>query len=361
VRDGPCPAGQADVGDGRQGGKAGHTALKAPDPEDAASRDPSDGDLALERLRCTFDCAPVGIAYVDATGVLIDVNPAFCKMLGYARDELCGRTFQQFTHPEDVAPNQQLLERLSAGHIGGYRMQKRYLRSSGEVVWADLTVSALRDRAERVLNYISIVVDIGESKQQEDRLNFLLHELAHRSKNLLTVVRAAAHRIAASSTSVKAMLAGLDDRLVGLAASQELLVEIGRETDLRELARAQIAAFVPINDGRVVIDGPRVVLGASATNTIGMALHELATNACKYGALSVIDGRVSLRWSLEGRELVVEWREHDGPPVSPPTHSGVGRKVIERSAARLGGASTLSFDPDGVSWRLQAPDSGLRL
>jgi PAS domain S-box-containing protein len=319
------------------------------------------GELALERLKLTFDCAPVGIAFVDPTGVLLDVNPAFCGMLGYRRDELCGRSFQQFTHPDDVGPNQRLLDQLSAGDIGGYRMQKRYLRSSGDVVWADLTVSVLRDRFERVLNYISIVVDIGETKQQEDRLNFLLHELAHRSKNLLAVVRAAAHRIAASTTSVKDMLSGLEDRLIGLAASQELLVEIGGQTDLAELVEKQVAAFVPANDSRVEIAGPRVVLGASATNTIGMALHELATNACKYGAFSVIDGRVRISWTLEGGELVVQWCERNGPPVSQPTHAGFGRNVIERSAERLGGTASLTFDPEGVSWRLRAPDSGLAL
>lgn len=321
----------------------------------------SDGALALERLKLTFDCAPVGIAFVDPTGVLIDVNPAFCRMLGYARGELCGRTFQQFTHPEDVAPNQLLLDKLGAGDIPGYRIQKRYLRSSGDVVWADLTVSVLKDRSERILNYISIIVDIGECKQQEDRLNFLLHELAHRSKNLLAVVRAAARRIAASTTSVKAMLAGLEDRLIGLAASQELLVEVGGQTDLAELVHKQVGAFVQINDGRVEIAGPRVTLGASATNTIGMALHELATNACKYGALSVIDGQIQISWSLQNGELCVEWRERGGPPVAPPTHSGFGRNVIERSAERLGGASALAFEPDGVCWRLRAPDTGLVL
>lgn len=320
-----------------------------------------DAELALERLRRTFDCAPVGIAYVDPTGVLIDVNPAFCSMLGYPREQLCGRTFQQFTHPEDVGPNQRLLDSLGAGDIGGYRMQKRYVRSNGEVMWADLTVSVLRDRSGRVLNYISIVADIGEVKQHEERLNFLLLELGHRSKNLLAVVRAAAHRIAAASLSVQDMLAGLDDRLMGLAASQELLVEVGGRTSLAELVERQVAAFVPVNDGRVEIAGPPIALGASATNTIGMALHELATNACKYGALSVIDGRIIVSWTVRAGELSLEWRERGGPPVTPPAHSGFGRNVIERSAERLGGTSELDFAPEGVSWRLRAPDSGIVL
>ena len=101
-------------------------------------------------------------------------------------------------------PSRRLLDSLNAGDINGYRMQKRFLRSSGEVVWADLTVAVLKDQSDRVLNYISIMVDIGETKQQEDRLNFLLNELAHRSKNLLTIIRAAAHRIAASSATALA-------------------------------------------------------------------------------------------------------------------------------------------------------------
>jgi PAS domain S-box-containing protein len=318
-------------------------------------------ELALERLRRTFDCAPVGISFINPEGVFIDVNPALCKMLGYDHDHLCGRSYHEVTHPEDVAPNQLLLDRLIAGDIDSYHMQKRFLRSSGEVVWADLTVSVLKDRSGRVLNFISIIVDIGETKQHEDRLNFLLHELGHRSKNLLTVIRAAAHRLAAHSTSVKSMLAGLEDRLIGLAASQELLVEIGQQTELAELVQKQVAAFVPLNDGRVEIHGPCVALGANATNTIGMALHELATNACKYGALSVIDGRIRVSWTLEAGELFVEWCERGGPAVSPPARRGFGRNVIERSAERLGGTAALAFDPEGVSWRLRAPDTGLSL
>jgi PAS domain S-box-containing protein len=316
-------------------------------------------DLALERLKHTFDSAPVGIAHVDPSGVLIDVNPAFCKMLGYPREELCGRTFQQLTHPQDVALNVALLERLSSGQISSYHMQKRYLRASGDVLWADLTVSALKDQDERVLSFISCIVDIGESKQQEDRLNFLLNELGHRSKNLLAVVRATAHRIAASTTSVKGMLAGLEDRLMGLAASQELLVGTSQETQLADLVRKQISAFVQLSDGRVEIEGPALALGANATNTVGMALHELATNACKYGSLSVIEGQVRISWTLNDGEFVMTWQERGGPVVSPPMHRGFGRNVIERSAERLGGQAALSFDPAGVSWRLSAPTSGL--
>ncbi|CAN7412370.1 PAS domain S-box protein [Phenylobacterium sp. LjRoot219] len=318
-----------------------------------------DDDLAFERLKRTFECAPVGIAFVSPAGVLIDVNPAFCRMLGYPRAELCGRTFHEVTHPEDVAPNVELLERLGSGDIDGYRMQKRYLRASGEVLWADLTVSVLRDPADRVLSYISIIVDIGEAKQLEGRLSFLLHELQHRSKNLLAVVRATTHRIAATATSVKSMLAGVDDRLMGLAASQDLLVTMGQGVALAELVEKQISAFVPANDARVVIDGPRVALGPNATNTIGMALHELATNACKYGALSVIEGVIQISWTLADGELLLTWQERGGPPVSPPDHKGFGRNVIERSAENLGGETTLTFDPAGVCWRLRAPQAGL--
>jgi PAS domain S-box-containing protein len=316
-------------------------------------------ELALERLKRTFDCAPVGIAFTNPAGVLIDVNPAFCKMLGYDRQALRGRRFHDVTHPEDIGPNQLLLDRLNAGEIDSYHMQKRYLRADRELVWADLTVSAMRDAGGRVLNFISVIVDIGETKRQEDRLNFLLHELGHRSKNLLTVIRAAAHRIAASSTSIKSMLAGLEDRLLGLAASQELLVGVGQQTELAELIQKQVAAFVSLDDGRVKIQGPRVVLGPSATTTIGMALHELATNACKYGALSAIAGQIRASWTLEAGELFMEWCERGGPAVSPPAHRGFGRNVIERSAERLGGTAALTFDPEGVSWRLRAPDSGL--
>jgi len=321
----------------------------------------SGDELALERLKRTFDSAPVGIAFTNAAGVMIDVNPAFCRMLGYDHQALRGRRFHDVTHPEDIGPNQLLLDRLNAGEVDSYHMQKRYLHANGELVWGDLTVSALRDAGGRVLNFIAIIADIGEMKRQEDRLNFLLHELGHRSKNLLTVIRAAAHRIAASSTSIKSMLAGLEDRLLGLAASQELLVGVGQQTELAELVQKQVAAFVSLDDRRVKIQGPRVVLGPNATTTIGMALHELATNACKYGALSASDGQIRISWTVEAGDLLMEWCERGGPVVSPPPHRGFGRNVIERAAEGLGGAATLAFDPEGVSWRLRASNSGLSL
>jgi two-component sensor histidine kinase len=146
-----------------------------------------------------------------------------------------------------------------------------------------------------------------------------------------------------------------------LAASQDLLVETGQQIELAGLVQKQVASFVPLNDGRVEIQGPRVILGANATSTIGMALHELATNACKYGALSVSDGRIRVNWTLEDGELFLEWCERGGPPVSPPAHRGFGRNVIERSAERLRGTAELAFDPEGVSWRLRAPNTGLSL
>jgi PAS domain S-box-containing protein len=322
----------------------------------------SDSDPVFERLRRTFDCAPVGVAYVEPSGVMIDVNPTLCSMLGYTREELRGRTFQQITHPDDLEPNVRLLERLRAGAIDGYRMQKRYLRATGDNLWADLTVSVLRDEAGRPLSYISIVTDIGEQKRLEGRLEFLVRELGHRSKNLLTVIRALAHRIARTAPTAQEMLASLDDRLTGMAASQDLLVNADQGAAMADLVRKQISAFVPLHEGRIEMTGPHLELGPAATHTIGMALHELATNACKYGAISVVEGRVRIAWSLDpaGETFGLSWIEHGGPPVSPPTHRGFGQQVVERAApASLEGEATLAFRPEGVEWTLRVPLSAL--
>jgi PAS domain S-box-containing protein len=319
-------------------------------------------DVVFERLRRTFDCAPVGVAYVEPSGVLLDVNPTFCSMLGYTREELRGRTFQQITHPDDVRTNVDLLEQLRAGQIEGYRMQKRYLRADGDNLWADLTVSVLKDEAGRPLSFISIITDIGEQKRLEDRLQFVLSELGHRSKNFLTVIRALAHRIAATAATAKDMLAALDDRLTGMAASQDLLVNADQGAAMADLVRRQVAAFVPLHEERVEIAGPSVELGPIATHTLGMALHELATNACKYGAMSAPEGRIRIEWTLDAAQgaFRLTWIERGGPTVARPTHRGFGHQVIERAApASLDGEAVLSFLPEGVEWALRAPISAL--
>lgn len=313
-----------------------------------------------DRFGETFEMAAVGVAHVDLKGRFIVVNRRLCEIVGYSEPELLRRSFQQITHPEDLAPDLDQLNRLMAGHIDRFEMEKRYLRPSGEIVWANLSVSLVRDEKDRPRHFISIITDIGARKQNDERLRFLMGELTHRSKNLLAVLQSAVRRIGSEAQTVREFQSAVDDRIAGIAASQDLILRHDHESvPIGDLVRGQLGAFVRPADGRVLVEGPPLELGPSATHSLGLALHELATNACKYGALSTAAGQLKVEWRAVGGDsgrFKMVWTERGGPTVRMPERRGFGRRVIEQMVAQsLGGQVDLNFEPEGLSWRLDAP------
>lgn len=310
--------------------------------------------------RDTFEFAGVGIAHLTPAGRFLEANARFCEMMGRNRAALAKLKFQDITFHDDLDPNLVMLRRLIDGEIPEYRMQKRYVRSNGELFWADLTVSAVRNAAGKPYKLISIVNDITRQKANEERLKYLTGELSHRTKNLISVIQAIVNQAFAASSSVEEIHAALLDRLAGMAASQDALVSHqGRNASVRDLVAFQFAVFLPRHDPRVQAEGPEIVLGAGATRAIGMALHELATNACKYGALSTASGRVAVRWTVDPAKpdlFRISWVEREGPEVHPPERRGFGRLIIEQMvAASTGGTVRMIFGRDGVEWFLEAP------
>jgi two-component sensor histidine kinase len=189
-----------------------------------------------------------------------------------------------------------------------------------------------------------------------------MRELTHRSKNLLTVIDAIARQTATNSDGVKDFLSRFRERLQSLAGSHDQLVqEDWQGAWLRELVLSQVGHYFDRDSAAITLEGPRLRVQPEAAQHIGLALHELATNAVKYGALSVPAGRVDITWDVEqdaqGHPVCrMEWRESGGPPVRPPTRRGFGQVVIERTVARaLGGNVMLSFAPDGLHWTLIFP------
>lgn len=343
------------------------------DDRPSGARQPLEWQAELARLqqrkeslkagyRETFEYAGVGIAHVTPAGRFLEANTRFCEMLGITPAALETLRFQDITYRDDLDQNLSMLERLTRGEIPGYRMQKRYVRANGELFWADLTVSAVRDENGRPLKLISIVNDITRQKADEERLKFLMGELSHRTKNLISVIQVIVNQAFAGAASLEQARAAIFDRLSAIAASQDALVaHQDRKADLSELVAFQLAVFLPRDDPRIVAEGPRVSLGAAAARAIGMALHELATNACKYGALSTTSGRVEIRWSIDAAEpnhFRMTWRERGGPEVRPPERRGFGRLIIEHMVATTtGGSVRLAFDPAGLAWSLEAPAS----
>jgi two-component system, chemotaxis family, CheB/CheR fusion protein len=220
-------------------------------------------------------------------------------------------------------------------------------------------------------NVISGVVitfnNITENRRQTEHMQILMKELQHRTNNLFSVIQAMARQTARTSATFSEFEAQFGARVQGLAQSNALLIDQNwRGVSLDKLIETQLAPFVGTDTMRIEAVGPQVRLAAGAVQTLGLALHELATNASKYGALSVPDGRVVLSWSFDDENGVpesfrMEWREKGGPPVKPSTRKGFGRFVTDQMVTRaLNATVDTDLASEGLRWRLQMPASEAR-
>ena len=242
-----------------------------------------------ERFRGIFEHAGTGIAISDMQGQFQSCNPAFSAMLGYSEEELRKLSVSDLQHPDDRDMNLDEAKRLVTEKIPSFEISSRYLDKDGRVVWAHKRVSLLRDAAGKPTSIIALVTDITERKHSEERIKLLVSELNHRSKNFLTLVLAIARQTVA--TTPDDFMDRFQERIEALSASQDLLVKNKwKGVRLDRLARSQLAHFDDLIGSRIKICGPPLLVSASAAQTLGMALHELATNAGKYGALSTERG-----------------------------------------------------------------------
>jgi two-component sensor histidine kinase len=182
-----------------------------------------------------------------------------------------------------------------------------------------------------------------------------MHEVNHRAKNMLTLVQAVARQTA--SREPEDFIGRFSERIQALAANQDLLVQNEWQgVDAGDLVRAQLTPFADLIGSRITLNGPKLRLNAAAAQGIGLALHELVTNASKYGALLTDRGRADIGWGTEGNTLTMSWIERDGPPVSAPKRRGFGTIVMEAMAERsVDGVVDLHYPPSGLTWRLTCP------
>jgi PAS domain S-box-containing protein len=307
------------------------------------------------RARATFENAAVGISHVTPDGRFIRFNEALSRIVGWPANELIRKTVQEITHPDDLAAELTHLKELEDAKVDSCTVEKRDLRGDGSIVWVRRTVSCVRHRDGSVDYFVSVVEDISARKCAEEQINFLMREANHRVKNVLSLVQAIARQTA--SGSPEDFIRRFMERIQALAANQDLL---GRKqqlgADLEDLVRAQLAHFADLIGSRIAVGGPRLRLKAAAAQAIGLALHELATNAGKYGSLSTNAGCVDVSWQSEGDVFAMSWTEHDGPSVQPPGRRGFGSTVID-SMAKLAtdGEVQLHYAPSGLVWRLRCP------
>jgi two-component sensor histidine kinase len=204
---------------------------------------------------------------------------------------------------------------------------------------------------------VGTAADITERKSAEEHQLLLVRELHHRTKNLLSVVQSIANQTAASRPTD--FVERFSKRIQALSASQDLLVHSEwRGIEIEALVRAQLAHFADLIGDRIKIEGPRLTMTPSAAQSIGMALHELATNAGKYGSLSDDHGSVTIDWRIDDDEFSIGWIERRGPRVKPPKRRGFGSTIISTVAENnLGGEVDLAYDTNGVMWRLRCSAS----
>jgi PAS domain S-box-containing protein len=307
------------------------------------------------RFQATFENAAVGIAHVAPDGRWLRVNEALCRILECPADELVTKSFQDVICPDDLATDLAARTRMLDGEIDKYVADKRFLRKDGSTVWVRLTVGCVRESDGAIDYFVSVVEDISARKHAEEQIHLLMRESNHRVKNLLGLVQVIARQTAAHEPQDFVRL--FSERIQALAANQDMLARNEwRGIDAEALARTQLAHFADLLGSRIVLRGPKLRLNPAAAQAIGLALHELATNAGKYGALSVSAGRIDLQWRCEDGIFAMRWREQNGPPVSPPQRRGFGSTIIGPMVKlSVSGEVDLDYAPSGLLWRLTCP------
>lgn len=281
--------------------------------------------------------------------------PGGVGVVGGAGDE-----FQRAMHPEDRHLHAQYHE--LARTVGSFSAEYRIVRPSGETRWMSGYGCAVDRQADgQPRKLVNVVVDITERKAEEEHARFLMRELSHRSKNLLSVIQAIATQTARRASDFESFQHTFRDRLAAMGTSHDLLVSgAWKGSRLCELAARQLAPVAPEGDARLSVSGEPVTLSTEATEWIGLALHELTTNAVKYGSLSCTTGRLEISWRIgrgpDGSVLELDWIESDGPAVRAPASTGFGsivtKQILEQN---LAAQVTADYAATGLRWRLVAP------
>ncbi|MEQ9643235.1 MAG: PAS domain-containing protein [Alphaproteobacteria bacterium] len=259
----------------------------------------------------------------------------------------------------------QILQKQQVMDTGIAASAEMTVKSAGSNRWYDVRIVPNRETDDTIAGVLCVVSDITVHKQHEDQMRVVMRELSHRSKNLMAVIQAIVRQSSRDVPDVDRFVNDFSDRLKSIAIAQDLIVVADwGETMMRDLIDVQVGSYRPEKTSQLAVSGPKVLLSANATQTLSMAFHELATNAIKYGAFSVPQGRVDIDWSVDEQTdaptLRLTWRERDGPTVAPPSRHGFGRTVIEENTAiALDADVTLDFAPGGLLARFDIPVASL--
>jgi PAS domain S-box-containing protein len=311
------------------------------------------------RLQIAMDAAQLGWWQYDPRHRMLSGDTRSKEIFDITADETPVEEIKKRVHPDDAerfwAAREATLDPVDPKP---YAIEFRLRRGDGEVRWLEAHWLAYFEgdgRERRTASVAGTVADITERKEREEQVQLLMREVNHRAKNMLSVVDAIAHQTA--TRNPEDFVERFSERIQALSANQDLLVRNEwNGVEIEDLVCAQLALFADLIGSRIAVHGPKLRLKAASAQAIGLALHELATNAGKYGALSADAGRVDVRWGIDADTFSMSWTERDGPPVFAPKRRGFGTMVMEAMTERsIDGKVDLDYAPSGVSWRLTCP------
>jgi PAS domain S-box-containing protein len=306
-----------------------------------------DSEQRLRWLASIVESSDDAIVSKNLDGVITSWNTGAERVFGYAAEEVIGQPITIVIPQDRQDEERTILTRIRRGeridHFETVRQRKH-----GSLIVVSLTVSPVKNAEGKIVGASKIARDITEQKRNQEQIAILAREAEHRSKNLLATVQATINL--SQSDTPEGLKHAIEGRIRALANVHSLFVEtrwIGAE--LSAIATQELAPYSETDETRVQIDGPQVLLEPNAAQAIAVALHELATNAAKYGALSVAKGQVDLKWSHEADErLILRWTEIGGPAVQPPARQGFGARVVERMIGQLKGKARFDWRPQGL-------------
>ncbi|WP_340647280.1 HWE histidine kinase domain-containing protein [Phenylobacterium sp.] len=322
--------------------------------------------LSERRLSLATEAAGLGVWDWDLSANTMVYSEQAKAIYGFPADEpVTYETVRDATHPDDYPRTSAMAQRaidpiLREKIPYEYRITRadgaiRWLLAHGEAIFEDTAAGPLATR------YVGTIQDITDRTRAAERRQFLINELNHRVKNTLATVQSIAHQTLRSGQSAVEARDLLTSRLIALSGAHDILTREDWETaDLRDIVATCISPFEPEQGARFDVRGPALRVAPKAAVALAMALHELVTNAVKYGALSTEPGRVAITWSLADRDgdprLILDWTERGGPPVKTPERMGFGsRLLVQGLSADLGAAAQLTYDPAGLRCRIDAP------
>jgi len=280
-------------------------------------------------LAAIVESSDDAIVSKDLSGVISSWNKGAQRLFGYPAEEVIGKPITIVIPEDRLDEEREILERIRRGErIDHFETIRR--RKDGSLINISLTISPVADEFGKIIGASKIARDITEQKHREEQIALLAREADHRTKNLLALAQATVHLTQADTADE--LKHAIDGRLQALAKAHTLLAQSRwAGADLRAMVQEELSPYCGNRDARAEFAGPSLMLEADPAQALALAMHELTTNAVKYGALSTPQGRVRVEWQLlPSKKLTFCWTESGGPPVSPPRRQGFGTRVMQR-------------------------------